>query len=218
MKMRYRSTSMVILLLFTLVLTSFLYSGNVEASGDPTVSKVKNLIRLPLTRQDTDYTCGVTALQSILGYYGIDKRLDELSAAAKANPEEGTSYKNIANYATSQGFDVNIRTNMTLDELKGYIDKRKPVLVLIQAWTESHYAADRDEDGHYVVAIGYDKNNVYFMDPSTLGHYTYIPTTEFVSRWHDRDTKDSEVLVRFGMIMTKTVTTPYNSDKITRLD
>lgn len=218
MKMRYRSTLMTMLLLFALVLTSFLDSGTAEASGAPAVSKVKNLIRVPLTRQGTDYTCGVTALQSIFGYYGIDKRQDELSTAAKSTPEEGTSYKHIASYAQSQGFDVNIRTNMTIDELKGYIDKRKPVLVLIQAWTESHYTADRNEDGHYVVAIGYDKNNIYFMDPSTLGHYTYIPAAEFVSRWHDSDTKDSEVLVRFGMIMTKTVTTPYNADEITRLD
>lgn len=220
MKIRCLSAWLIIPLLLVLPLTSFLYSSNAEASGSPSVAKVQNLIRVPLARQDTDYTCGVTALQSILGYYGIDKRLDELSAAAKSNPEAGTRYINIANYAKSQGFAVNIRTNMTLDELKGYIDKRQPVLVVIQAWAESKssYLSNQNEDGHYVVAIGYDKNNFYFMDPSTLGHYTYIPTEEFVSRWHDYDTEDNVVLVRFGMIMTKPITTPYNPDEITPLD
>jgi len=43
------------------------------------------------------------------------------------------------------------------------------------------------EDGHYVVGIGYDSNNIYFMDPATMGNYTYIPVDEFLARWHDKD-------------------------------
>lgn len=220
MRIRHRSALITIFFIPLLTLAIFLPSANAAASGTPSISTVKNLVRVPLARQDTDYTCGVTALQSILGYYGIDKRLDELAAAAKSSPEDGTSYKNIADYAKAQGFAVSIRTKMTLEELKRYIDKKQPVLVVIQAWAEStsSYSSGQNEDGHYVVAIGYDKNNFYFMDPSTLGHYTYIPTDEFVSRWHDYDTEDNVVLVRFGMIMTKPITAPYNPDEITRLD
>ncbi len=40
---------------------------------------------------------------------------------------------------------------------------------------------------HYAVAIGYDEKHIYFMDPSTLGHYTFIPIAEFLDRWHDMD-------------------------------
>ena len=30
-------------------------------------------------------------------------------------------------------------------------------------------------DGNYIVAIGYDENNIYFEDPSILGGVGYIP-------------------------------------------
>lgn len=32
--------------------------------------------------------------------------------------------------------------------------------------------------------IGYDLERFYFMDPSTLANYTYIPVQEFEDRWH----------------------------------
>ena len=194
--------------------------SNAKPSTEPSVSTVKNLIRVPLTRQNANYTCGVAALQSILGYYNFDKRLDVLSAEVKPDQENGTNYLNIASFAKSLGFDVNIRTNMTLDELKKYIDQKKPILLAIQAWADSKssYSSNQNEDGHYVVAIGYDDKNFYFMDPSTLGHYTYIPAEEFASRWHDYDSYSNQTLLRFGMILTKPLATPYNPDAITPLD
>ena len=194
--------------------------SNAKPSTEPSVSTVKNLIRVPLARQNANYTCGVAALQSILGYYNFDKRLDVLSAEVKPDQEKGTNYLNIASFAKSLGFDVNIRTNMTLDELKKYIDQKKPILLAIQAWADSKssYSSNQNEDGHYVVAIGYDDKNFYFMDPSTLGHYTYIPAEEFVSRWHDYDSYSNQTLLRFGMILTKPLATPYDPGAITPLD
>jgi len=195
-------------------------SGYAKPSTEPSVSTVKNLIRVPLARQNANYTCGVAALQSILGYYNIDKRLDVLSAEVKPDQENGTNYLTMASFAKSLGFDVSTRTNMTLDELKRHVDQKKPILLAIQAWADSKssYSSNQNEDGHYVVAIGYDDKNFYFMDPSTLGHYTYIPTEEFVSRWHDFDSYSNQTLIRFGMILTKPLTTPYNPDAITPLD
>ena len=52
--------------------------SNAKPSTEPSASMVKNLIRVPLARQNANYTCGVAALQSILGYYNFDKRLDVL--------------------------------------------------------------------------------------------------------------------------------------------
>lgn len=39
-------------------------------------------------------------------------------------------------------------------------------------------------DGHYVVAIGFSKNRIYFSDPS-LYKLAYLENDEFVRRWHD---------------------------------
>lgn len=216
MKKRYLFTIFLLLSLSLVPLASNL----AYASSAPSLANVKNLIRVPLTRQDTDYTCGITALQSILGYYQIDKRLDMLATEIKPDSEYGTNYINMANYAASLGMKASVRTGMTLEELKNHIDQKEPVLLAIQAWADAKdsYATYQNEDGHYVVAVGYDENNFYFMDPSTLGHYTYIPTAEFITRWHDYDSYGQKTLIRFGLILTKPQTTAYTPEVITPLD
>lgn len=61
---------------------------------------------------------------------------------------------------------------------------------------------DAWDDGHYAVVVGYDQSNIYFMDPSTLGNYTCIPTEAFLTRWHDCYEEAGKVirLNRFGMV------------------
>lgn len=167
-------------------------------------STVGNFLRVPLTRQTSDYTCGVAVMQSIL--YALDENDDYseemLAKELKANLAEGTSYRAMADFAVSKGYHVEVRTEMTLESLRGFIDDGKPVIVLIQAWADSPADYSRDwEDGHYAVAAGYDRENVYFMDPSTLGNYTYLPNQEFLNRWHDED--KGEQLYHFGMIISR---------------
>jgi len=100
------------------------------------------------------------------------------------------------------GYTVSISKNMQVAELKHQLDLGLPVLCLIQAWPERQVDYQKDwDDGHYVVAVGYDETRIYFMDPSTLGNYTFIPNQEFIDRWHDTDGK--ERLVRFGMTISK---------------
>lgn len=169
-------------------------------------------IRVPLTRQSTSYTCGVAALQSVLGYWGDAHREDTLAKACKSNYKQGTAYQKLAGYSQSRGFKVEIHKNMTLEQLKSFLDKKLPVICLIQAWPERKVDFATDwEDGHYVVAIGYDTERIYFMDPSTLGNYTFIPTEEFSKRWHDTDGK--EKLFNFGMVLSKG-TAPFNHEEV----
>lgn len=165
------------------------------------ISAPRNLIRVPLTRQATDYTCGVGALQSVLAFYGIEEREDDLARFLKSDPQKGTAYQNIEKYSEQRGFTVKTLKNMNLAELKTYIDSRKPVICLLQAWAEkpTNYGKDWD-DGHYVVAVGYDKKHIFLMDPSTLGNYAYVTESDFLKRWHDTDGK--EKLEHFGMVIS----------------
>lgn len=209
--------SLVCLFSFSALLSTTCRAGATNVA-EPNVSIPSKLIKVPLTRQATSYTCGVSALQSVLGYWGDEQREDVLATACKSDQNIGTAYRRIAGYARSHGYDVGIRKNMRLVDLKSVLDKKQPVICLIQAWPERKVNFEKDwEDGHYVVAIGYDATRIYFMDPSTLGHYTYIPTAEFEQRWHDTDGK--EKLYNFGMIISKkthgrsydaTVVTPLN--------
>lgn len=164
---------------------------------------VKNLIPVPITRQSTDYTCGVSVMQSVLGYYGDDIREDNLAKALGAKPDSGTDYMHSVEYAKLKGYEVAVYKDMTLNQLQEFITKGQPVICAIQAWSEkpANYKEDW-EDGHYVIAIGYDKDRIYFMDPSTLGNYTYIPIPEFLNRWHDVDQRGNK-LIHFGIVITK---------------
>jgi hypothetical protein len=49
--------------------------------------------------------------------------------------------------------------NMSLPQLQDFVRRGLPVILLLQAWKDEDdptpYPVDR-EDGHYVVAIGYD--------------------------------------------------------------
>ena len=172
---------------------------------------------MPFTYQCYDYTCGVGALQSVFYYYGKELRHDELAKALESDPTKGTNYRKIVEFARSLGFQVNVLTQMSLADVKKLIDERKPVIVLIQAWPDSPVRwSESWDEGHYAVAIGYDEKNIYFMDASTLGHYTFIPIPEFLDRWHDKD--DQEKLIHFGMVITKDKATIYNPDMIKRLE
>jgi predicted double-glycine peptidase len=166
--------------------------------------KAPNLIRVPLARQATSYTCGVAALQSVLAYYGIAVRQDRLAAALQADPEQGTNYHNMAAYAEAQGLRVQVCIDMRLEELQQLLDAGQPVIVALQAWADapSCYAGAWD-DGHYAVAVGYDAERFYFMDPSTLGNYTYIPIAQFLERWHDMYLEAGVPvrLVHFGLVV-----------------
>ena len=182
-------------------------------------SAVGNLIRVPLTRQSSDYTCGVAVLQSILYFHDAqdDDSEDSLVKELKTDPVNGTSYQAMADFARSKGYLVEARTEMTLDDIRDFIDKGVPVIVLIQAWAESSVDYSRDwEDGHYVIAVGYDRDAVYFMDPSTLGNYTYLPNQEFLDRWHDED--KGVKLDRFGLIIKREKReNHYDPDNIFRI-
>jgi predicted double-glycine peptidase len=176
----------------------------------------KNFIFVPLTRQATDYTCGVGVLQSVLMYYGDEYREDELAKALKSDPNEGTGYHNIAEYSKSLGYKATILKDMTIDQLKKLIDNKKPVMVLLQAWPDKPVDYSKDwDDGHYSIAIGYDDKKIYFMDPSTLGYYTFIPTEQFLTRWHDTD--GTERLTHFGLIVEK-ASPKYNRNEVLKMD
>jgi len=80
-------------LLYTIIILSFSILGcgkylrQENSNGVPSIHCIQNLIRIPLTRQAADYTCGVAALQSILYYYGQEFLEDDLMEKLGPTPE-----------------------------------------------------------------------------------------------------------------------------------
>jgi len=146
------------------------------------------LLELPRLRQTYDYDCGATVLESILVYYGIDVREDILMKNA-GTTKDGTPIPGILKTVKKYGLKY-VSKQMDLEEIKGYLDKKIPIILLIQAWTKKKMIDWKKDwmDGHYAVAVGYDRNKIYFEDPSSF-KLAYLTYKELEMRWHDVDIK-----------------------------
>ena len=189
----------------------------------------KKMMKLPIYRQASNYTSGVACVLSILRYasYEFDIREDNLKKALHTTEENGTKWYDIVNYLNAvrlnntdhQYFEVEKKEHMTVDNLIKEIKKGHPVVCAIQAWNwgeNEEYSMDLDyrnewECGHWVVAIGYLRDNIIFMDPSTAGNYTYIPKNKLVPRWHDYNVDENNQrydMVQYGLIVKINVKKP----------
>ena len=145
------------------------------------------LAGVPDVRQSTSYTCGPSALQAVLAYWGVSAREDELASRLRTTPEQGTPPEAIVRGARDLGLKAELREGLGLEELENAVQRGVTAIVGLQAWRdkEDRPWADNWEDGHYMVLLGMDRQNLYFEDPSLLGTRGFIPRQEFLDRWHD---------------------------------
>lgn len=143
-------------------------------------------IHLPQVRQQTDYSCGASAFQAVCKYYRVGpKREIDFIRMLNTTYKCGTCPPAIAKAAKKLGFDVRFKIEMTLDDLRGYLDDKMPVIISMQAWGDE-WMYPKALSGHYVVAIGYDDKNFYFEDPSIdVRQRGFLESEELEHRWHD---------------------------------
>jgi predicted double-glycine peptidase len=87
---------------------------------------------LTRTRQVTEYSCGASALQAVLHYWGKDVDEQELMRIMGTNPEVGTFPENIARGARECGFEVEVRKDLTLEEVARFTAEVGPMIALCQ--------------------------------------------------------------------------------------
>ncbi len=153
-----------------------------------------NLIRVPPVKQRTNFSCGNAATLSLLRYWRWDTyaSVDEtaLYLPLETTHAKGTEPQPIAAFLnTAGGVTAEYRhSDVTVAELERAIDARQPPIVDLQAWRDQETPwRDLWDAGHYVVMVGYDRENLYFMDPCTVAPsaYVYLPRAELADRWHD---------------------------------
>jgi predicted double-glycine peptidase len=192
---------------FASLLLAIICTFQTPANADPKV-----LLPVPEVRQHTAYACGAAALQAILAYYDIDVRQDVLIQKLDTNEHDGTKYWEIVRVAREYGLTPTIVLQMTREQMISELDRGIPVLIAIQAWLEKgdpRNLADwkaRKDDGHYVIAIGYDDKRIYFEDPAMFG-IGYIEFDELEERWHDYD-QNGNRLDHFAITFTDKRDTP----------
>ena len=132
---------------------------------------------------------------SVLGYYGIDTPSESsLIKILGSTPDYGTVTENMRDYAIAHGLPAELKTDLTVDDLRTQLGKGQLAIVEVQAWPDGGKPAVPYEqdwiDGHDMVLDGIDSDNAYFTDPSTAGSHAFIPLPEFESRWHDVEVND----------------------------
>jgi predicted double-glycine peptidase len=143
---------------------------------------------LTRTRQSTEYSCGASALQAVLSYWGRDVDEAELIELMHTNSEVGTYPEDIVQGARSLGFDAEMKEHLTLDEVQRFTAGGDPVIALGQVW-RSHKdraksVADEWDNGHYIVVLGVDEDYVYFQDPYVRMSKAFVPRKSFEDHWH----------------------------------
>jgi ABC-type bacteriocin/lantibiotic exporter with double-glycine peptidase domain len=167
----------------------------------------------PELKQTNEYDCGAKALQAVLTYYGIEIREEILIKSAKTNKKTGTTIKGILDSLKKYKLKFDSKS-MDLKELRNYLDKKIPVMLLIQAWNKKSIDYTKDfHDGHWVVAIGYNRDKIFFEDPYTFNR-TFLKNKEFEKRWHSKE--KSKKIVNYGIAVYGKKPT-YDSKKVVKM-
>jgi predicted double-glycine peptidase len=146
---------------------------------------------VPNTFQQTDYTCGPASLLAVCEYFGVGPRTEREIKADMGTPPTGADPGHIMQALVKYGLEFKPFYPMSIRQLKASVDRRRPVILMLQAWGETTQGKWRPtyqwiwRDGHWVVAIGYDANGVFFEDPSIRTARGFIAFDELKERWHD---------------------------------
>lgn len=180
-----------------------------------------HILSFPQAIQPNNADCGVTSVQTSLAFFGKSHSHKSLKQLLGTDPEIGTDLKQIVKVLKSLGLEprasfktTNRKTEkswgkkFTVKEIESAIDKKHPVIVLFQAYAPEGYATEK-ESGHYAVVIGYDKENLYFMDPNNHGTLKYLPKSDFLKRWHALD-NETELLEGVGVVVSSKTESDYS--------
>lgn len=150
---------------------------------------------LPDVLQYDDFDCGISCMQGICAYYGED--INEVKLIRKIRPsrQNGTCISDITDFFLRKGYKVKAGS-MTISDLIKYLNKKIPVILLLQAWgnKDTNYETTQ-AFGHYVIAIGYDSKRILFEDPAIFGT-GYLTYNSLKKRWHGLD---GELRIQYGI-------------------
>ena len=149
--------------------------------------KMPAIKNFPAYRQYNNDTCGASALQMVLAYYGLDFK-ESFVAKIAGTVSSGTPIEGIKKVAKAFGLKIT-EGEMTVADLKKNIKNGVPTIIGIQSWTKPGMDIEQEwHHGHFIVPIKYDRTRIYFADPA-FPLRTYLTFTELEKRWRDKDKK-----------------------------
>jgi len=134
------------------------------------------MIQVPYFKQKKSYTCGPASLKMVLKFFGKNLNEDTIARKLKTS-KQGTSHREIIDFARQNGFYCYVHENSTIHELRHFINLGLPVIV--------NYIEPKDNEGHYAVVVGFKKNGLILNDPWNGANFI-LKEKDFKDRWHDR--------------------------------
>ena len=144
-------------------------------------------------QQSTDYTCGPSAVVTLLRYYGMDGDEILIGREMGTNDEVGTTPEAIESWLNANGFNAKWSENGSLEMLREKLEKGEPTLVEWSDW-----------GGHWVLVVGYDTRTtesisddvIIFADPydyhdDNQDGLTWFNAERFLYMWYDELLFDS---------------------------
>ena len=169
------------------------------------------ILDFPELCQTYEYDCGATALEAVFIYYGIEIKEGLIINQAKTSKSRGTSVKHIEITAKKYGFKVDSK-EIDIPDIKNILTKKYLLYFCCRLGKGAKISTGKKDwdDGHYVVAIGYDKEKIYFEDPYTFER-TFLKFEELKKRWHGGFAKGKKYINHGIAIFGKTP--KFNSKK-----
>jgi ABC-type bacteriocin/lantibiotic exporter with double-glycine peptidase domain len=130
---------------------------------------------VPFYRQKESY-CGPAALASVLGFWGRQANLEQITAAVYLPELRGTLPMDMENFMREAGFET-ITSAGTLEELKVRIRTDLPVICLLDLGFGPY------RQPHYVTVIGFDDANAVIIAHDGLKANSVIGYKIFEKEW-----------------------------------
>lgn len=150
--------------------------------------RAKGQLAIPLSRQENSYSCGAAVIRSVFLKLGIEVEEKLLRDVLKTTPEDGTDPRVMISFLREiPGLRVDAGP-MTVDDLRRAVTFEVMVIIDLQAWSDEEDVDYQNtwDDGHYVVLSGFDRDTLFFADPSSDVTAT-LPMGGLQERWHDED-------------------------------
>lgn len=151
-------------------------------------------VDLPCVKQEQSHTCGAAALLAICRYFGVGPDDEATIVRDMELPLDGADPVHLARALDAYGLAHEETRGMTNDTLRATLDASRPVMLALQAWNE----------GHWVVAIGYDARGVLLEDPWLDGTRGFLGWRALANRWHDIEGHPPRPLLRYGLAVWST--------------
>ncbi len=141
----------------------------------------------PNGRQETSFTCGPAAMQTVLDSFGIYRRQSDLARELGTTAAEGTRPDALVRCAWSEGLHAKQSRNTRFESVVAAVRRGARVILNFQAWPERGQRVGQGaQDGHYAVVQRATDEELVLADPSSA-RPVLLSREDLEDRWYDVD-------------------------------